>query len=289
MTDAASRDVFTDLVIGSISGAAGQFCGHPLDTIKVRLMKDSRGIYRNSVDCLVKTVRSEGFNGIWKGLVPPMISVGCYQAVAFASFSTALPMFTSKPEENASIWSLFGAGCLSGLATVIVTTPTDLVKIRLQLDTGTSASKRKYKGTLDCLRSIYSVEGFRGLYRGALVTSWRDTVSTGLYFAVYHIAKRTLCEYIDSDSVVELISGGLSGMVAWGSVGPLDGIKTRVQAGPKTGTASLSMISVARDIHAEGGTRKLFRGAGPMVARAFVANAVIFSVYEEAWRQHTKK
>ena len=92
-------------------------------------------------------------------------------------------------------------------------------------------------------------------------------------------------KYCESDSATELISGGLSGMLAWASIGPIDGIKTRVQAGPKTGTASLSMISVARDIQAEGGTRQLFRGAGPMVARAFVANAVIFSVYEECWRQ----
>jgi len=280
-----SRDVLTDLLVGSISGSAGQFCGHPLDTIKVRLMKDSRGIYRNSVDCLVKTVRSEGFRGIWKGIVPPMISVGCYQAVAFASFSAALPLFTSEIEENASVSSLFAAGCLSGLATVLVTTPTDLVKIRLQLDTASSAADRKYRSALECFRGIYRTEGFRGLYRGALVTAWRDTASTGLYFAVYHVTKRTLRKYCESDSATELISGGLSGMLAWASIGPIDGIKTRVQAGPKTGTASLSMISVARDIQAEGGTRQLFRGAGPMVARAFVANAVIFSVYEECWRQ----
>ena len=66
---------------------------------------------------------------------PPLVSIAAYQAVCFASFSAALKVVTDEPEDKASVKSLFLAGSMSGAATVLVTTPADLIKIRLQLNT----------------------------------------------------------------------------------------------------------------------------------------------------------
>jgi hypothetical protein len=91
-----------------------------------------------------------------------------YQAVCFASFSAALGLVTREPEATAPISSLFAAGCLSGACTVIVTTPTDLVKIKLQLQ---QSGQAKYTGMLHCARSIIAAEGLAGIYRSVSIFS----------------------------------------------------------------------------------------------------------------------
>ena len=249
------------------------FFGHPLDTIKTRMMQDS-GRYRGNLDCALNTLRNEGIRGFWKGLGPPMASIAVYQAVIFAAFSVSLPVFTDKPEETAELTPLFLAGCVAGLATVPITTPTDLIKIRLQLQTEASG---RYKGPIDCVTSIIRKEGLKGMFRGGWVTACRDSYSSGLYFVSYHQSKRLLAPF-DLLLPNELISGGIAGICAWGSIIPLDVIKTRVQAG------NLSIIEATRSVVANGNTSAFFRGSGALLSRAFVVNAVTFYVYEHLWR-----
>lgn len=53
-----------------------------------------------------------------------------------------------------------------GLLGSAFTTPTDIAKVRLQAD-GFNGQPRKYRGTVDVFRQVYSQQGFRGLYTGA--------------------------------------------------------------------------------------------------------------------------
>ena len=268
-------------------------------------------------------------------LIPPSIDRSIDRSLNQSS-SSALAAITDQPEAEAPIQSLFLAGSLSGAATVLVTTPTDLVKIRLQLQMdqgskhrhqrtggssgssgsggngssngsgsgGSSSRMRKIGGgssvsgggggggggglqdTFRCARAVYAAEGVRGFYRGVVATAYRDTWSTGLYFVTYHTAKRRLDAWNNNsnnqlqqqrrrqqqqqsagrssagggESVgtaaattaatsesaqagkaakvpspaatpawVELTSGGLAGITAWGSVVPFDVVKTRLQ------------------------------------------------------------
>lgn len=105
-------------------------------------------------------LRKDGVRGFFRGLGPPLASVSLFQAVAFASFSSALPLVTDAEEDKADALSLLAAGTLSGIATTVVTTPTDLVKIRLQLQTSS------YGGMIDCGRQILRREGVVALFRG---------------------------------------------------------------------------------------------------------------------------
>lgn len=312
------NDVFWELFAGSVGGGIGMLVGHPLDTIKVRMMTRPDA-YLSMRDCFMKTVQGEGAAGFFKGVAPPMLSVAVYQAVCFASFSSALAFVTEKTERDASIPSLFLAGSISGAATVLVTTPTDLVKIRLQLETETSTRRKTGVGGLSdmfrCARGILATEGMRGFYRGIVATAYRDTWSTGLYFVVYHGSKRCFSTLGDDVSDVsslapsvsktppwvELTAGGLAGVIAWGSVVPFDVVKTRLQSQTHTQEVpSYSRIqgncrASSRDmewrfwptfsniVRREGWLR-LYSGTIPLLARAFAVNAVTFYTYEETWR-----
>ena len=78
-------DVLAELFAGSVGGGVGMLVGHPLDTVKVRMMTAPTGFYASTRDCMLHTVRGEGVAGLFKGLPPPMLSVALYQAVCFAS------------------------------------------------------------------------------------------------------------------------------------------------------------------------------------------------------------
>jgi solute carrier family 25 carnitine/acylcarnitine transporter 20/29 len=269
--------ILKDLLAGSIGGAAGCLLGHPLDTMKVR-MQSSPADYSSFGSTFKRIIKLEGPKGFFKGVSPPLLSVAVYQAVCFASFSPALRLFTPLEESEASMTSLFLAGSISGAATVLVTTPTDLLKIRQQLQ------KTSDGGLRDMAKEagqVFRNEGVAGFYRGAVATAMRDTWSTGLYFVTYHIAKKGLVERDFNGAGAELIAGGLAGMMAWGSCLPTDVVKTRLQSGLSTEKRWLpTFLSIARNEGAKG----LFSGGAPLITRAFFVNSVTFYAYEEACR-----
>lgn len=47
--------------------------GHPFDTVKVRLQTTDKSQFRGPLDCLLQTVRKEGFAGLYKGATPPLV------------------------------------------------------------------------------------------------------------------------------------------------------------------------------------------------------------------------
>lgn len=303
-------EVLLDLTAGSIGGGVGMIIGHPLDTVKVRMQR-TPAAFASTTDCFAQTLRNEGVTGLFKGLSPPLVSIAAYQAVCFASFSAALKIVTDEPEDKASIKSLFLAGSMSGVATVLVTTPADLIKIRLQLNT---AGGGGISDMARCARDIAKEEGARGFYRGIVATSYRDTWSTGLYFIAYHSTKRWLEGLrrhwseaagggggggADDDesagagrAAVELAAGGVAGVASWGSVAPIDAVKTRLQSEAATAknatAAERSFVSTFMHIVRTEGWRSLYSGIVPLLSRAFVVNAVTFYAYEESMRQLTR-
>ena len=323
-------DVAKDLLCGSIAGGAGCFIGHPLDTVKVNMQAASESSpYSSNASSVTKLVRSmarnEGFGAFFKGLPPPMISVSIYQSVCFATFNPALRLVSSDQEgiseDTANYLELFKAGTISGIATVGVTTPTDLLKIRMQTMTMKRGSggvahggtRSGVKQMLSLARAIVANEGVRGLYRGWLATLLRDSWSTGLYFVTYHKMKNMIRD-IDIDrggggggggsgsgsgsgrSVkAELFAGGLAGMAAWGACLPCDVIKTRLQcrtvgtrsagsmtkSGCREADTVTSWVKELLKIVREEGYSSLFKGGKAMVVRAAIVNSVTFWCYEE--------
>lgn len=83
-----------------------------------------------------------------------------------------------------------------------------------------------------------------------------------------------------------LLCGGIAGVVTWGSVFPLDMIKTRLQAqtidyGRGTETQSLlhqrqtlNSFQIAKETYRAEGIKAFYRGLGVCSVRAFMVNAV---------------
>ncbi|XP_064484642.1 mitochondrial basic amino acids transporter-like [Ornithodoros turicata] len=180
----------------------------------------------------------------------------------------------------------FVAGCLGGCAGVIVGHPFDTIKVRLQIQDGSSP---KYKGSFDCFRAILKTESVRGLYRGLTSPMAGVAFINAVVFGVYGNVQRQLGT---PDSVAVHFASGIAAGTVQSLIGsPIELAKTRLQV---QGLASKSSIysgpvDCLRQIHRAEGIRGVFRGLGSTVLRDAPAFGVYFASYEFLVRKTSEK
>lgn len=316
-----------DFWAGYISGAVGIVIGNPLDILKVRLQAPSSAAATPpsaAPSGLPPQPPSTSALSLLRkfstGTAAPILGYGALNALLFVSYNRSeeflnralSPLGSSHASPNSTgsttgsnLWTTFIAGAIGGLATWVVSTPTELVKCRAQLSNNPQAS------SWDITKRVLRTEGgVRGLYFGGSVTALRDSVGYGFYFWSYELTTRWMAQwskahegqeggsFTGNETAKVLLCGGLAGIVTWASIFPLDVIKTRVQAqvlgagtiAVATGEISpllrspapkrLGAIEIARDAYKEGGLRVFFRGLAVCSVRAFIVNAVQWATYE---------
>jgi Mitochondrial carrier protein len=81
--------LFQNFSLTSIAGCVGVLALAPLDLVKTRLMNErvplsGSRMYRNWLDCLKVAVASEGYFGLYRGLLPQLIAVAPEKALKLA-------------------------------------------------------------------------------------------------------------------------------------------------------------------------------------------------------------
>eukprot|EP00002_Diphylleia_rotans_P038615 TRINITY_DN8817_c0_g1_i1.p1 TRINITY_DN8817_c0_g1~~TRINITY_DN8817_c0_g1_i1.p1 ORF type:complete len:299 (+),score=63.42 TRINITY_DN8817_c0_g1_i1:57-953(+) len=75
-----------------LAGFVAAVCSTPVDLTKTRLMNqpvDANGkgtLYSGMLDCMTKTIKAEGFFGMYKGFFPTWLRIGPWAMVMFISF-----------------------------------------------------------------------------------------------------------------------------------------------------------------------------------------------------------
>lgn len=178
----------------------------------------------------------------------------------------------------------FGAGALQSL----LMSPVELVKIRRQLQNSTGQSTETDKSPIRIAKNIWKNEGLRGVYRGLGSTMLRDAPAYAFYFSTYEYMREKLhpgCRESGQDSLNTMyIAGGLAGIASWVFNYPVDVIKTRLQVQTPSSMKYKGIMDCALKIIKEEGHVVLWRGLGPTIVRAFVANSVVFPAYEFSLR-----
>jgi solute carrier family 25 carnitine/acylcarnitine transporter 20/29 len=179
-------DFFVDVFAGCAGGAAGVLAGHPLDTVKVRLQTSPHGTYRGTWHCFASIVRTENVKGLYKGISSPLASLTFVNAIVFGVHGTVAKQFSDRQ----AILTHFIAGCCAGLAQSFISAPTELLKLRVQLQKDTAHAS--FRSPYQCLRHILRTSGPKTLYRGMLATQLRDCPGLGVYFASYEFMARKM-------------------------------------------------------------------------------------------------
>mmetsp|Transcript_3086 Transcript_3086/g.4342 ORF Transcript_3086/g.4342 Transcript_3086/m.4342 type:complete len:337 (+) Transcript_3086:284-1294(+) len=300
---------FQDLVAGGFAGSISVVVGHPFDTYKVWLQTSSSS---------PNTSKFGGMMSIFRGITAPLSTAAVVNAIIFSSYgessrlwddlffsSGMTPTNVEETKQDHTSWQKsFICGSIAGAVQSLVVCPTEHVKCRLQVQTGTP-NLNVYKGSFDAIDKIVEKYGIRGLYRGYCCTAWREIPAFGLYFASYDFVKeKTFSLFCDHSELISenkntslkhdipltisALAGGISGAFTWAVIYPFDVIKTRIQTAPLDASIEQRRITyLANQILKENGCRGLFRGLGVTLLRAFPVNGIIFPVYEFTLQQLT--
>ncbi|KAK4033282.1 mitochondrial carrier domain-containing protein [Parachaetomium inaequale] len=276
-----------DFWAGYISGAAGIILGNPLDVLKVRLQAGVTTPSPSPTPSLTSPVSSPArpnpaaatpfsyARPFLLGTAAPVLGYGALNALLFVSYNRTeafLNQLSGGPGSGSdsdptqgrgtNLLTTWLAGAVGGLATWVVSTPTELVKCRAQLapaptmtiPTTTTTTTITNPGGIgvagggstgvsswSITKQTFLTQGLRGLYAGGAVTVLRDSIGYGFYFAGYELCSRLWIATIPNNSSPTeggggseaaarvLLCGGLAGVISWASIFPLDVIKTRVQ------------------------------------------------------------
>ena len=172
--------------------------------------------------------------------------------------------------------SVYLAGAAGGTVQLVIACPVELVKIRLQTQTGHSV----YRGPWHCLSHTWSQHGTRGVLTGLVPHWWRDGHGFGVYVVLYEALLKLQGGRDNVNKIEQFWSGGLAGVLCWLSVLPSDVVKSRMQADNLTSRQYSCMMDCVRQSYRAEGIRVFFRGAVAMSVRAFPVNGVTFFVYE---------
>ncbi|KAI9787641.1 MAG: hypothetical protein M1839_000172 [Geoglossum umbratile] len=154
---------------GYASGAAGIIIGNPLDLLKVRLQA---GAPISIGDPASFSSQFDGAGSLIKGAAAPIFGYGALNAILFVFYNRTLKLLHDNPNSPSSLWKVWSAGAIGGLATFVVSAPTELIKCRAQASANEQSS-------LLVARDIMRTNGVRGLFFGGTVTSLRDSIGYG--------------------------------------------------------------------------------------------------------------
>lgn len=171
-----------DFWAGYLSGAVGIIIGNPLDLIKTRIQAGPQG-YNNAPDLTSQHVapahwtrQFERWSALVRGAAAPILGYGALNALLFMTYNRSLSYLNTgninEWPQNPTPGSIWAAGALGGLASFVVSAPTELVKCRAQVSDPPKSSWLVTK-------EIWQTTGLRGLYLGGAITSVRDAVGYG--------------------------------------------------------------------------------------------------------------
>lgn len=160
-------------LIGGVSGIIAQVVASPADLVKVRMQADGRMIsqgiqpkYSSPIDALNKIIHTEGFRGLWKGVLPNVQRAFLVNMGELACYDHAKRFVIDNQICGDNVFSHTLASIMSGLSATALSCPADVVKTRMMNQEG----KVKYDNSFDCLVRTVRVEGLKALWKGFFPT-----------------------------------------------------------------------------------------------------------------------
>ncbi|KAF4556311.1 putative mitochondrial carrier protein 28 [Elsinoe fawcettii] len=279
-----------------------------------------RRTFSGTIDGLRKIARNEGIWTLWRGLSPTLMMAVPGNVIYFAGYDWLRQNKLSPMRGRVSdAYAPLVAGSTARVLAAIVVSPIEMLRTRMQASepSGTGAVMRE---TIDGLKEMVGVNGYRSLWRGLGLTLWRDVPFSALYWWGYEKGREELHEMrergrrnerstsglrgrsrdheLDHKTVLvdSFIAGAGSGAIAAFVTTPFDVGKTRQQIArhaqeggsldsvrgsiPAVRPEDRSMPRFLWHIFKTEGTTGLFKGWAARVLKVAPACAIMISSYE---------
>jgi len=194
--DASNAKKFTmNILSGGMAGTCSLLFVYSLDYARTRLANDAKGKggerqFNGLIDVYVKTLKSDGIQGLYRGFAISAVGIFIYRGMYFGLYDTLKPLVLGA---DAGVTVSFLLGWAVTVTAGLMSYPIDTVRRRMMM---TSGGGVKYNGSFDCFRQVLKNEGFMSLMKGAGANILRGVAGAGVLagfdkFKDVYIAFRT--------------------------------------------------------------------------------------------------
>ncbi|KAH9813604.1 mitochondrial FAD carrier protein [Melampsora americana] len=322
-------------VCGIGAGCISVLCMHPLDLLKVKFQVATTPVHLKPtlsqvsqiasststrpkiITSLGEIVRSDGWKGLYRGLIPNMVGNAASWGLYFMWYSTIKKRMSTSADGSDSGVKLSAtehlfASASSGVITAMMTNPIWVVKTRMF--TTQVRSPGAYRNVLDGLIRISREEGPRGLWKGSVLAlvgvsngaiqfmtyeelkKWRQEVrrqKSGITYASMGEDDPTALSNIEY-----VILSGAAKLLAIGITYPYQVVRSRLQSQMYLSSASRVLESTANlstthyysiphcitHTYRTEGFKAFYKGLGTNAVRVLPGTCVTFVVYENLSR-----
>ncbi|CAH1363709.1 hypothetical protein MTP99_000043 [Tenebrio molitor] len=167
-----------NLASGGAAGATSLCFVYPLDYARTRLGADvgkslAERQYTGIIDCIMKTFKTDGLMGLYRGFSVSVQGIIIYRASYFGLFDTAKGMLPD-PKNTPFLLSFVIAQVVTTVSG-FTSYPFDTVRRRMMMQSGRAKHEVMYKNTLDCWVKITKNEGPFAFFKGAFSNILRGT------------------------------------------------------------------------------------------------------------------
>ena len=185
------------LAAGGAAGATSLTVSYPLEFCYTRLAADTgahgasgaQRQYTGIVDCLVKTVKSDGIRGVYRGYGPSVAGIIVYRAGYFGLYDLSKVLINIPKSEYAAVnfAASFSTALLVDIFSAMVAYPLDTIRRSLMMMSG--RQEKLYTNSLQCVRYLVKQGGVPALYKGATTNNIR-AIGSALVLVIYDELKK---------------------------------------------------------------------------------------------------
>lgn len=285
-------------ILSASSAVVAEFVTYPLDLTKTRLQIQGEislsgstvsHAKRGMVKIIHGIVTEEGVFKLWQGVTPAL-----YRHIVYSGFRMNIyeqlrdKVFKKNPDGTYPLWKGVICGSTAGALGQFVASPTDLVKVRMQMEgrRRLEGHPPRVHGCFHAFRMILAESGVKGLWRGWVPNVQRAALVNMGDLVTYDTVKHLLLKHtsIPDNYILHAISSAHAGLVAALMCTPADVVKTRIMNQPiqdgrpvlYKGSVDCLMKTVSQE-----GFLALYKGLFPTYCRMAPWSLVFWVVYEE--------
>merc|ERR1712037_551773 len=299
MGDSKKLGCFENFMLAGVAAGVSKTVAAPIERVKLLVQNQDEMIkqgrlaepYKGVVDCVQKTLRTEGVIPFWRGNLANVLRYFPTQALNFAFKDTIKAMF--KVDKNAPQYVKFGtniaSGGLAGSLSLTLVYSLDFARTRLANDAKGNGGERQFNGLIDVYVKTLKSDGIQGLYRGFTISAVGIFIYRGMYFGMFDTLKPLLIGGKDSSVAASFLLGWAVTVTAGLMSYPIDTIRRRMMMTSGGGVKYKGSIDCGMQVLKNEGFMSLMKGAGANVLRG-VAGAGVLAGFDKfqsmyiAWR-----
>jgi len=289
MGDKKKLGFLENFMLSGVAAAVSKTAAAPIERVKLLVQNQDEMIrqgrlaepYKGVVDCVQKTLRSEGVIPFWRGNLANVLRYFPTQALNFAFKDTIKAVF--KVDKGAPQYVKFGTNILSGgfagsLSLTFVYS-LDYARTRLANDAKGKGGERQFNGLIDVYTKTLKTDGIQGLYRGFTISCVGIFIYRGMYFGLYDSLKPILLGEYASVLLSFLLGWGVTitaGLMSY----PIDTIRRRMMMTSGSAVKYKGSIDCGVQVIKNEGFMSLMKGAGANILRG-VAGAGVLAGFDK--------